>query len=83
VRGIDDSFGTPTAFAAGFQIEDDTYAGLASAQTFGHSGWGGAFAFADPEATLGFGYVTNRMLGFDDGIDPRRRALIEAVYAAL
>jgi len=83
VRGIDDSFAAPTAFAAGYQIEDETYTGIASAQTFGHSGWGGALGFADPEAKVGFGYVTNRMLGFDDGIDPRRRALIEAVYAAL
>jgi CubicO group peptidase (beta-lactamase class C family) len=82
-RGTDESFGSPTAFARGYQIEDATYAGLASAATFGHTGWGGAIGFADPEAGLGFGYVTNRMLGFDDGIDPRRRALIEAAYAAL
>jgi CubicO group peptidase (beta-lactamase class C family) len=83
VRGTDASFAAPTAFAAGYQIEDAIYAGLASPLTFGHTGWGGAIGFADPEAELGFGYVTNRMLGFDDGIDPRRRALIEAVYAAL
>jgi CubicO group peptidase (beta-lactamase class C family) len=83
VRGIDASFGSPTAFAAGYQVSDATYAGLASRQSFGHTGWGGALGFADPEAALGFGYVTNRMLGFDDGIDPRRRTLIEAVYAAL
>jgi CubicO group peptidase (beta-lactamase class C family) len=83
VRGTDASFAAPTAFAAGYQIEDAIYAGLASPLTFGHTGWGGAIGFADPEAELGFGYVTNRMLGFDDGMDPRRRALIEAVYAAL
>jgi CubicO group peptidase (beta-lactamase class C family) len=79
VRGIDESFGTPTAFAAGFQIDNP----LTAPGSFGHSGWGGAFAFADPAAKLGFAYVTNRMLGFDDGIDPRRKALIDAVYAAL
>jgi CubicO group peptidase (beta-lactamase class C family) len=83
VRGMDESFAAPTAFAAGYQIEDQIYAGIASPQTFGHSGWGGALGFADPEARLGFGYVTNRMLSFDDGIDPRRRSLIETVYAAL
>jgi len=83
VRGVDESFASPSAFAAGWQIEDPVYAGRASSRTFGHTGWGGAIGFADPEARLGFGYVTNRMLGFDDGIDPRRKALIEAVYDCL
>jgi CubicO group peptidase (beta-lactamase class C family) len=82
IRGMDDSFALPTAFAAGYQMEDPTYAGRASPQTYGHSGWGGAIGFADPAAGVGFGYVTNRMLGFDD-MDPRRKAVIDAVYDAL
>jgi hypothetical protein len=41
---------------------------------------GGAFGFAG--AGVGYGYVTNRMLGFDD-VDPRRKVLIDAVYDAL
>ena len=81
-RGTDDSFALPAAFAAGYQIEDPVYGDRASPQTFGHTGWGGAVGFADPGAGLGFGYVTNRMLGFDD-VDPRRKALIDAVYDAL
>ncbi|TGP57301.1 class A beta-lactamase-related serine hydrolase [bacterium M00.F.Ca.ET.159.01.1.1] len=81
-RGMDDSFALPAAFAAGYQIEDPVYGGRASPQTFGHTGWGGAVGFADPGAAVGFGYVTNRMLGFDD-LDPRRKALIDAVYDAL
>ena len=83
VRGTDDSLGAPTAFAAGYQIEDPLYADRASPQTFGHTGWGGAIGFADPCAGIGFGYVTNRMLGFDDELDPRRKALIDAVYDSL
>jgi CubicO group peptidase (beta-lactamase class C family) len=79
VRGIDESFGSPTAFAAGFQIDNP----LTGKDSFGHSGWGGSYGFADPEAKLGFAYVTNRMLGFDDGIDLRRKSLIDAVYASL
>lgn len=51
-------------------------------QTFGHSGWGGSCAFADPERRLGGAYVMNRqstaLLG-----DTRPGALIDAVYAAL
>jgi CubicO group peptidase (beta-lactamase class C family) len=82
-RGIDDSFGGPSAFAAGFQIDDPHYAGRAGSRSFGHNGWGGAMGFADPDAGVGFGYVTNRMLGFDDGIDPRRRDVIAALYDAL
>ena len=34
-------------------------------------------------AGIGFGYVTNRMLGFDDEVDPRRKVLIDAVYESL
>lgn len=82
IRGMDDSFALPTAFAAGYQMEDPTYASRASQKTFGHSGWGGAIGFADPAAGVGFGYVTNRMLGFDD-LDPRRKVVIDAVYDAL
>lgn len=83
VRGIDDSFGTPTAFAAGYQIEDAVYEGRASPQTFGHTGWGGTIGFADLGAGIGFGYVTSRMLGFEDEVDPRRKVLIDAVYDSL
>jgi CubicO group peptidase (beta-lactamase class C family) len=81
-RGMDESFAAPAAFAAGYQMEDPVYAGRASPQTFGHTGWGGAIGFADPGAGVGFGYVTNRMLGFDD-MDPRRKLLIDAVYDSL
>ena len=52
------------------------------ARTFGHSGWGGSCAFADPDRGLGAAYVTTRqspdLLG-----DPRALRLIEALYACL
>jgi CubicO group peptidase (beta-lactamase class C family) len=82
-NGIDSCFETPTAYGAGFRLFDDMYGAKASAGTFGHSGWGGTTAFADPDARLGFAFVTCNMLGFDDGIDPRRQRLVDAVYAAL
>jgi len=47
--------------------------------TFGHSGWGGACAFADPERRLGGAYVMNRQSNVLLG-DPRPRRLIEAAY---
>jgi CubicO group peptidase (beta-lactamase class C family) len=80
--GTDLSFNVPTSYGAGFRLADHEYGPKASPQAFGHGGWGGAIAFADPDARLAFAYVTNRMLGFDDG-DPRRHRLVTAVYDAL
>jgi CubicO group peptidase (beta-lactamase class C family) len=82
VRGIDASYSGLTAYSAGYQVDDALYAGRASTETFGHSGWASAIGFADVGAGIGFGYVTNRMASFD-GLDPRRKALIDAVYDAL
>jgi len=82
-RGPDASFGSDTAFGAGFRLAGDGGEMGHARAAFGHSGWGGSQAFADPDARLGFAFVTHRMLGFDDGIDPRRMRLIEAVYDAL
>jgi len=41
---------------------------------FGAPGWGGSFAFADPERQLGFAYVMNRM-NAGQGRDPREESL--------
>ena len=83
-RGDDSGFQLPTAWGAGFRLDDAaSYGPRASAGSFGHSGWGGAVAFADPEARLGFAYVTNHMRDFLDGVDLRRLRLTQAVYAAL
>jgi CubicO group peptidase (beta-lactamase class C family) len=49
--------------------------------SFGHPGAGGGLGFADPEARIGFGYVTNRM-GQSISVDVRPQALIDALYAA-
>ena len=82
-NGKDASSAADTVFGAGFRIGAVGYGPHVSAGNFGHTGWGGSVAFADPARRLGFAYVTNRLLGFDDGIDPRRRSLLDAVYAAL
>lgn len=51
-------------------------------ESFGHTGAGGAVAFADPVSRIGFAYVMNR---YYDGPapNPRVKALVDAVYAAL
>ncbi|OAO00344.1 esterase [Sphingomonadales bacterium EhC05] len=48
-------------------------------RSFGHSGWGGSFAFADPDLKMGMSYVMNRM-GTDLVGDPRAMCLINAAY---
>jgi CubicO group peptidase (beta-lactamase class C family) len=53
-----------------------------SASSFGSPGAGGAMGFADPEAGVGYAYVTNRM-GTRLSGDPRDVALRNAFYAAL
>ncbi len=82
VQGEDASFKLPTAYGAGFRLEDVFYGPNADV-AFGHSGWGGSFTFADPRARIGFAYVTSYMREFEDGIDVRRKRLVDAVYAAL
>jgi len=53
-----------------------------SARSFGSPGTGGALGFADPDAGVGYGYVTSRMGTVFTG-DPRDVALRDALDAAL
>lgn len=50
--------------------------------TFGHSGWGGSCAFADPERRVSGAYVMNRQRVDLIG-DARSRRLIDAAYDCL
>jgi CubicO group peptidase (beta-lactamase class C family) len=51
-------------------------------RSFGSPGTGGALGFADPDAAIGYGYVTSRM-GLKFAGDPRDIALRDALYRAL
>ena len=52
-----------------------------SPSSFGMPGTGGSFGFSDPEAEIGYGYVTNGMSkSFDD---PRELALRDAMHRCL
>ncbi|MFI5799499.1 serine hydrolase domain-containing protein [Streptomyces sp. NPDC051677] len=51
-------------------------------RAFGHDGYGGSCGLADPEAGVSMGYVMNRM-GPRIVDDPRKTALVEALYSAL
>jgi CubicO group peptidase (beta-lactamase class C family) len=51
-------------------------------ETFGHSGWGGSCAFADPERGVSGAYVMNRQSA-ELISDARAKRLIDAAYAGL
>ncbi|MEU0414166.1 serine hydrolase domain-containing protein [Streptomyces griseorubiginosus] len=51
-------------------------------RAFGHDGFGGSCGLADPESGVALGYVMNRM-GPHIANDPRKTALVDALYRAL
>jgi len=81
--GLDAGFLAPTVFGAGFRRDAVGFGPHVGPGNFGHTGWGGSVAFADPARSLGFAFVTNHLLGFDDGVDPRRQRVLDAVYQVL
>lgn len=81
VEGTDLVLGVPVRWGAGFLLNSNGVYGP-NATAFGHSGWGGSFAFADPTTGLALSYTMNRM-GMQLLDDPRDLALIDAVYRAL
>ena len=85
-RGRDAVLTLPTRFATGFML--GMLGGIFNCgpgrRTFGHPGHGGSIGFADPDARVGFGYVTNQYVT-STATHPDRRvpSLVDAVYAAL
>ncbi len=77
---------------AGFESETEIGLGLwlsgpgrsygPNPRAFGHDGFGGSCGLADPETGVSLGYVMNRM-GPHIADDPRKMALIDALYTAL
>lgn len=63
-------------------VDGGCQAAFGSPSSYGHPGAGGAMGFADPDAGIGYGYVTSRMGTTLTG-DPREIALRNAVYAAI
>jgi CubicO group peptidase (beta-lactamase class C family) len=72
----------PSYFSLGFMRPGpDVWFG-SSQRALGAPGAGGSFAFADPDARLGYAYVMNK-LDFYLTDDPREKALRDAVYRAI
>jgi CubicO group peptidase (beta-lactamase class C family) len=82
IRGQDLVLPYVMSWAAGFMRNEINFPWGPGTQAFGHSGWGGSCAFADPERRLGGAYAMNRQ-GVALMGDARPRRLIEAAYASL
>ena len=80
-RPMDEVIGLPSYFSLGFLRPGPEVSFGSSPRAFG-AGAGGSFAFADPDARLGYAYVMNKMdfYLFDD---PREKPLRDAVYRAI
>jgi CubicO group peptidase (beta-lactamase class C family) len=81
-RHNDAVLGIPSYFSLGFLRPGPDVSFGSSQHAFGSPGAGGSFAFADPDARLGYAYVMNRM-NFYLQDDPREKALRDAVYRAM
>ena len=68
-------------FSLGFMKSAQAWR-FGSARSYGAPGAGGSLGFADPDAGIGYGYVTSQMGTALTG-DPRDIALRDALYAAL
>ena len=74
--------GLPSYFSLGFLRPGPKVDFGSSPRAFGAPGAGGSFAFADPDARLGYAYVMNR-LDYHLTDDPREKPLRDAVYRAI
>lgn len=81
-RPLDLVLGVPSWYSLGYLRPGPDVAFGSSERAFGTPGAGGSFAFADPDARLGYAYVMNKMdfYLFDD---PREKPLRDAVHRAI
>lgn len=78
----DKVLGVRSYFSLGFLRPGPGYGFGSSPRVFGAPGAGGSFAFADPDARLGYAYVMNK-LDFYLFDDPREKAIRDAVYRSI
>jgi len=81
VHGEDLVLRRPSRFGLGFQLTQPERPFGPGPRAFGHFGAGGSVGLCDPDAGVAFGYVTSQM--GPRWQNPRNRALIDAVFAAL
>lgn len=79
---VDLVLGIPLEFGLGFGISGSEHHYGPNPAAFGHDGFGGSAVCADPATGTAFAYVMNRM-GMQLVDDPRKMALLEALYESL
>lgn len=80
-EGDDVMVGWPRRYATGFMLPDPTRPmGGEGTGTFGHYGFGGCLAFAQPDLGLSVAYLTRRDRSYP-GVDPRTSRLAAAALA--
>ena len=72
----------PSRFGLGFQLCHEARPIGRPPASFGHFGHGGSLGYADPDADIAFGYITN-LPGPRRWHQPRTQALVDAVYESL
>ena len=80
--GVDRVLRFPIHWGLGYVVNADKVIYGPNPQSYGHTGYGGSFGFADPTARLSMGYAMNRMAATLAG-EPRGANLIAALYASL
>jgi CubicO group peptidase (beta-lactamase class C family) len=78
----DEVLGVPSYYSLGFLRAGANPPFGSTGRAFGAPGAGGSFAFADPDARLGYAYVMNR-LGYHLFNDPREKGLRDAIYRSI
>jgi len=81
-RVTDVVLGVPCWYSLGYLRPGPELTFGSTPRAFGTPGAGGSFAFADPDARLGYAYVMNKM-DFALFDDPREKALRDAVHRAI
>ncbi len=79
---VDVCLGADVQFSLGFMKPSVVWPFGSSGASFGSPGAGGSLGFADPQAGIGYAYVTSRMGTTLTG-DPRDVALRDALYVSL
>ena len=78
----DEILGIDTYFSLGYAKPGPDISFGSSRKAFGTPGLGGSFAFADPDAQVGFAYAMIKM-GYYIKDDPREKSLRDAMYRCI
>ncbi|MFC5053856.1 serine hydrolase domain-containing protein [Saccharothrix xinjiangensis] len=80
-EGHDEVLDGPTRFSLGYMLPNELRPYAPNPRAFGHTGAGGALAFADPDLDIAVAYTPSRVLLTPTGPDPRWTPITDALYA--